>query len=151
MADQKDSRLFSLPPELRKIIYGMVFEGCILELRRNDAKRSPESVGLLLACKQTFKETINLYYCNVTVESPMAVAIINWVRRLPHQHSYLIPEIKLIAMFNLYPPGQILVRHMEERLAKLPAILSKEGIVPRSRLALEIRSRKTVEMVCTAK
>lgn len=75
MAVQGESPLLSLPPELRNIIYGMVFEGCILELRRINDEQSPESVGLLLVCKQTFAEAIDLYYRNVTVESRFLVPI----------------------------------------------------------------------------
>jgi hypothetical protein len=78
MANQGESPLLSLPPELRNIIYCMAFEGCVFEVELVNYARSPESAGLLLACKQTFSEVINIYYSNVTIESRSVLAITHW-------------------------------------------------------------------------
>jgi hypothetical protein len=103
MAYQQTSPLLSLQPELRNMIYQAVFENCILELdlRRDkhspDLKRnkfSPESVGLLLAFKQTYNEAINVYYSLVTVKVLCFCTFQTWVRELPVNFLRQIPKIQ---------------------------------------------------------
>ncbi|KAF2162705.1 hypothetical protein M409DRAFT_58113 [Zasmidium cellare ATCC 36951] len=58
MADEPESRLLGLAPELRNRIYDMVFEDN--EVDWNSATSPPP--GLLLACKQTHTEAIGACY-----------------------------------------------------------------------------------------
>jgi hypothetical protein len=67
MAEEKGSPLLNLPRELRDIIYGMVFQDCILKLYEKNHKAVPESLDLPTVCKQTYAEAIGIYYRNVAI------------------------------------------------------------------------------------
>ena len=93
---EKSFKLLSLPPELRDIIYGMVFEGCVLKVRSANSKASPESIGLLLASRQTHGEAIPIYYRNLTVEFRHFRLLVVWIRGLPTRYLQLIPKIEMV-------------------------------------------------------
>ena len=96
VSQEKSFKLLSLPPELRDIIYSMVFEGCVLKVRSANSKASPESIGLLLASRQTHEEAIPIYYRNLTVEFRHFRLLVVWIRGLPTRYLQLIPKIKMV-------------------------------------------------------
>ncbi|KAK3721383.1 hypothetical protein LTR37_003259 [Vermiconidia calcicola] len=90
-----DSVLFSLPRELRDMIYvealrATVTIDCI----------SPASVpaprGLLLACKQTHAETIAVYYKNVTLVFQYSFHFFDRLPLIPAHRLALIPRVELV-------------------------------------------------------
>ena len=67
------------PSELRNIIYEIMVEDCVVDTRckggivRCSASNShdnptPDSVGMLLSCKQIYKEAILIHYDTITVK-----------------------------------------------------------------------------------
>lgn len=147
MANQGESSLLSLPPELRNIIYGMAFEGCVFEVELVNCARSAESAGLLLASKQTFAEAAYFYYRDVTIKSRSILAITQYARHPPPRHLHLIQEIKFIFMIDRAPPKQFLSSIAEARLDELGAALCRLGIALRSRLTVEIRTCESLKAV----
>ena len=96
ISQEKSFKLLSLPPELRDTIYGMVFEGCVLKVKSANSKASPESIGLLLASRQTYEEAITIYYRNLTVECRLFRLLVVWIKGLPTRYLPLIPKIKMV-------------------------------------------------------
>lgn len=91
MADNTRSRLLALPHKLRDIIYDMTFEDDILDL---DCKnRSPTSIGILIACKQTYAEALDIYYRNITTRSPRFDRISMWCQTLRLKYPGQSPKI----------------------------------------------------------
>ena len=96
MSDQRQSPLLGRPRELRDMIYKQVFKGCVLRLERRK-KASPESIGLLLTCKQLSVEAIDVYYRNVVIEVDRFFADLDiWVCQVPLRYLKQIPKIKLV-------------------------------------------------------
>ena len=95
MTEAKDSPLLSLPRELRDIIYGMVFQGCTTKLDASKHKATPDSLGLLIACKQTYTETIDVYYRNVTLHWRYVRTFQRWAQHLPRKFFQQIPNIQV--------------------------------------------------------
>ena len=148
MNQQMMSLLLELPAELRNSIYVLVFQGCMFEVDLVNHGRARKAVGLLLACKQTFAEAVSFYYRNVTIECSSILAIIHRTQYLPPQHLQLIPEIKLISL-TLAPQKQFLASAAEARLDGLANALCGQGLTLQSVLTVEMRTYKTVIVVCT--
>ena len=100
MAQQSPLDLLGLPREIRDIIFKFVFDGSKLEIPRLAHTRSqPQSSGLLLACKQTHAEAIEVYYAKThfwtyhtydQIYNPYVAKPVNWIARLPERYRILV-------------------------------------------------------------
>ena len=133
ISQEKSFELLSLPPELRDIIYGMVLKGCVLKVKSANSKASPESIGLLLASRQTREEVITIYYRNLTVECRLFRLLGVWIRGLPTRYLQLIPKIKM-------------VEFVADKLAatkSMVAYLNRRGVVLQThQLTVEAKERE---------
>jgi hypothetical protein len=81
------------------MIYEPVFQGSILRLERG-WKASPESIGLLLPCKQLSTEAIDASYRNVVIEVDHSFPDLDtWVCQVPLK--YLQQIVKIRKIFRL--------------------------------------------------
>lgn len=98
LVDQSNSPLLGLPRELRDIICEMVFEGCSLDISCGCAdchsETTPQSVGILLACKQIHVEAISIYYSEVTPIFSDEDVLVEWAQHLPITYLQQIRTIK---------------------------------------------------------
>ena len=84
MHPQTHSPLFRLPREVRDLIYDEIISGYTVFV---DEDPKPYNLGIIISCKQTYTETIKLFYktmCFRFKTSPLG-------DRLPYQHSKELP------------------------------------------------------------
>ena len=99
----RQSPLLSIPRELRDMIYEMAFQDCVVKVNAKGKSSLPESIGLLLACKQTSSEALIIYYSSTTAESRHLKGPMEWAERLPHEYFRQIPQIRLAS----FAPNEI--------------------------------------------
>ncbi|KAK3721386.1 hypothetical protein LTR37_003262 [Vermiconidia calcicola] len=119
MHPQMDSPLFGLPQELRDKIYGYVFEMGLIHVNRS---RCPKrSGGIMMACYQTYQETIGLYYKHTVfsfdgVGGPSNIDNIDhmftWLKSLPNKHRNLVHKVEVSVNWSLvvevtFPEGKV--------------------------------------------
>ncbi|KAK4494819.1 hypothetical protein PRZ48_014175 [Zasmidium cellare] len=81
MAEDTDSPLLNLPPELRNNIYELVFTNTTINFNTTATRRPP---SLLLSCKQIYTEAVTVYYAEATfVSNEPQKAIIAHIQTLP--------------------------------------------------------------------
>lgn len=103
-ADQSKCRLFRLPAEIRNSIYELAFENEVVFVGTK-IKKKPQArakvQGILLACKQTYAETLQLHFSISTFQFDNKNRIMQWLRNIGLQHRILITQIE----FYYMPPA----------------------------------------------
>ena len=93
MHPQTQSPLFSLPQELRDMTYQLVFDGKIVVVEDCPLSEPEPLDGFILACKQTYYETVVLWYKTVTFEFDRFSWASNWfVEFIPNEHATVIEK-----------------------------------------------------------
>ena len=95
MAKQTQSPLLRLPPELRNRIYNMVLENQEISLRDHYCAKRRHFVviptGLLLACHQTYKECIEMFYSTAMFTARADSG--EWLADLPRKYARLLRSV----------------------------------------------------------
>jgi len=107
MATKHQSPLMRLPPELRNLISTALFSAneTTLENVKWDLTRAKHRVplpGIVLACQQTYQESIGLYYLTITFVSSDSIEIISWYNGLPKKYARLVRNMRydVVAQFK---------------------------------------------------
>ena len=127
MTEAKGSPFLNLPRELRDAIYSIVFQGCTTKLDASKHKATPDSLGLLIACKQTYTETIDVYYRNVTLHWRYVRTFPKWAQHLPRTFFQQIRNIQV----NVWVRQDSYLRGSESILsevAKIWLVISTNGL-----------------------
>ncbi|KAK5115621.1 hypothetical protein LTR85_009792 [Meristemomyces frigidus] len=97
MAQQTESPLFDLPPELRNTIYELTLMGSttLVGLREDDDSVLIELPCLLRSCKQIYVEAILVFYHLTPFYSRYAYNIVCWLKALHPRYRKAISEIRL--------------------------------------------------------
>ena len=93
---QTASPLFSLPRELRDMIYEEAFRGHVQDVDHHPNESYP---GILLACKQTHHETINLFYKRTTFECGTRRHGIDWFTHMPKKYRDQVVSLRYCVCF----------------------------------------------------
>lgn len=92
---QTDSALFSIPHELRDMIYLEALPATVTISCRGWAS-TPAPLGLLLACRQTYADTVTLYYKNITLVFQTSNHFLERLSQIPAHRLALIPKVNLV-------------------------------------------------------
>lgn len=79
--------LFSLPLELREMVYAEVISGKTVLIRKH--QRQPRHCyGILMTCKQTYRETLKIFYSTTifAIEEQWARRGVEWLAALPNEY-----------------------------------------------------------------
>ena len=78
---------FELPRELRDLIYTHVISGRTVSIKKHQSKPA-HCFGILMACKQTHKETLKLFYSTTifAIEENWARRGVEWLAALPDEY-----------------------------------------------------------------
>lgn len=144
-SDQSDSRLFSLAPELRNHIYELVFDGSEVRIKETpDAKGRTRVLGILMACKQAYVETLQLHFSMSTLQFYDRNRMIKWLRNIGSIHRRLITRIDFCVPVRMLPPAIPAGKRLDKVLEILKvtnADLEKQQInLPPSMLKLKVVS-----------
>lgn len=90
--DQSASRLLSLPRELRDMIWVMTYTDDTVQLDRTEAQST--APGLLVACKQSYSEAINLYYKHSTFFFRSGKKCSQWLGRISRSHIHTVTRLR---------------------------------------------------------
>ncbi|KAK4617817.1 hypothetical protein CLAFUW4_12533 [Fulvia fulva] len=140
---QTQSRLLGVPVAVRNRIYELVFkkEGtCHVSHRRKDG--NPKGLirvpGLLLACKQTYAESVQLFYGKTIFTCSAPYRLEQWPRKLASTHRVLVKKIMLSPYPSSWRTGQMAATFKceEEKFLKI----IREWVVKRK----EIKERVMV-------
>ncbi|KAK3721385.1 hypothetical protein LTR37_003261 [Vermiconidia calcicola] len=93
MNPQTNSPLFKLPREIRDVIYKEAVGG--YKVMVDDEEDSlPVCIGIILASKQTYTETIELYYRTTHFEFEDLDVGIAWLAAVPKKRRDLMTDVK---------------------------------------------------------
>ncbi|KAF2162706.1 hypothetical protein M409DRAFT_58114 [Zasmidium cellare ATCC 36951] len=106
MASTTTSRLLGLPPELRNRIYEFVFEDSEVTIRahRNGipcCTYEPPSLGILMTCRQTYREATDIFYSVTTFYFTWRMALVEFLRSLPPRHARMVSTIRFDTIARL--------------------------------------------------
>lgn len=89
------SRLLKLPAEIRNRIYELVFADStvIIQKAQKNVYR-PESIGILTACRQTYKESIGYFYSLTTFYGQWRT-LATFVIRLSRRYAEFITSLRI--------------------------------------------------------
>ena len=100
MHPQTESLFFGIPPELRNAIYKLVFQGKVFCVGKDPKwyptrESSPQPAtlpnGILLACKQAYYESVEMYYKTVTFRFEDLSHAFKWIgETIPKTYASLI-------------------------------------------------------------
>ncbi|KAK5115630.1 hypothetical protein LTR85_009801 [Meristemomyces frigidus] len=98
MANQDQSPLLRLPPELRNRIYHLFFKDHEVQLARYSDRPSlgcgHAAPGILLACHQTYDECIGIFYSASTFLAADKRDILAWLTLAPPKYMGLVRHIR---------------------------------------------------------
>lgn len=147
MADQSRSPLCRLPPELRNIIYGMVCQNCTAICNGHDLLTNVP--GLLLACKQTYTETIKMFWSTVTLEViPPSFAHI--AKALPPRYYQMVPALRIVhvSASTIWSSEWIRTRVAKASFGVLAVLMDEHGLEFRSKRVIAICRDRADEVSC---
>ena len=138
---QSNSPFFGLPREIRDIIDTMTFTSRVVCVDRDAV---PQGVGIMLACKQSYIETIDLYYQKTSFSFASTRHVTRWLVRIPATardkitsvnfkatHLYMVIQAAENAgspRFSIAWPVRTL---QDAAIAQVVALLAKKHIVMR--------------------
>ena len=99
MSMPQQSRLLSLPAELRLLIYETTFEGHILDFRCDVNKIGSYNKlpppGLLVTCKQLYAEAIDIFYTSATLGLSRYPPLYRILAQIPQSRWHAIKGVEL--------------------------------------------------------
>jgi 1-acyl-sn-glycerol-3-phosphate acyltransferase len=136
--EKTTSPLLALPRELRDLIYDIALAGTILKLDYDSPKPSPESLGLLLACKQMYTETIDVYYRHVIVATQFPETFTHWAQQIPRERLQQIPGVQ----FKCTLSDHSLYLHSKFSMTNLTRTFFRRTLPTLQRLGIELDSKE---------
>ena len=97
MHPQTNSRFFGLPRVVRDMIYKEAISGYTICV---DEDEKPSNLGIILACRQTYDGTINLYYKTMTFRFENFDSGIYFLGSIPDEYRQLITKVHWDAPFD---------------------------------------------------
>lgn len=128
----------NLPPELRNIIYEMVFDSTIIHIAKKTGgprtrKPAQQAPALLLSCRQTHDEATKIYYSRTTFDFDCVRRLSAWTRKIGSLRRRTVEHVRLPsprpAVWTLVSP-----RAMEDiandTAAQMAAAAAKSKLLP---------------------
>ncbi|USW48585.1 Putative 2EXR domain-containing protein [Septoria linicola] len=115
-ADQSNSRLMSLPAELRNRIWTAYFESVRFHFSAKECTRWPsahlyiKAPPILETCKQVYSEALGIYYSSTTFQGELSEygdnirPVLRWLTNIGRSNARLINNIHLETMAAFYYP-----------------------------------------------
>lgn len=97
--DQSQSRLFALAPELRNRIYELVLEDGTVSVesrKKNNPKGKSKVPGVLLACKQAYAESLQIFFSLTTFVFTNNGKLAEWLQNIGPQNRSLVSRIDFV-------------------------------------------------------
>lgn len=146
-ADQNNSRLFYLAPELRNRIYELVLENetvCVSSRTVDNPLARTKVPGILLSCKHTYVETLQIFFSKSIFELTSISKMLQWLRSIGPQNRALVSRIDFrLPSFSPNRLRQLLEDrsgYETNKLHQVRGALSRRQVtIPRGKLRLKAK------------